>query len=252
VTATVAQIWRHPVKSLQGERLDSAELGARGVPGDRRWGIREVASGKVLSAKREGRLLEARARLASGMALVRLPDGTELEGTGPATDAALTDWLGSEVALVEARPDEQPRYEMPVDFEDDGSPLYEFGSSVGTFHDSSPVHLLTTASLQAARALHPDGVWDERRFRPTLLIDVAGDDFVEDEWVDREVRAGSARFRVRRPCGRCVMTTRAQPGLPRDLDVLRKLTRSHDGSLGVLATVVGEGRVAVGDAVAVF
>jgi len=35
-------------------------------------------------------------------------------------------------------------------------------------------------------------------------------------------------------------------------DVLRKLTRSHDGSLGVLATVVGEGRVAVGDAVAVF
>ena len=69
---------------------------------------------------------------------------------------------------------------------------------------------------------------------------------------ERDLTDASARFRVRRPCGRCVMTTRAQPGLPRDLDVLRKLTRSHDGSLGVLAAVVGEGRVAVGDAVAVF
>jgi len=252
VTGTVARIWRRPVKSMQGERLDVAELGDRGVPGDRRWGVRDLASGKVLSAKREGRLLQAEARLDGDRPLVRLPDGTELAGMGRATDAALTGWLGSEVSLVEAEPDERPRYEMPIDFEDDGSPLYEFGSSVGTFHDSSPVHLLTTASLRAARALHREGAWDERRFRPTVLIDVAGTDFVEDAWVGAEVAAGSARFRVRRPCDRCVMTTRAQPGLPRDLDVLRSLTRAHEGSLGVLASVAVGGEITLGDEVTVL
>jgi uncharacterized protein YcbX len=252
VTPTVTQIWRRPVKSMQGERLDATPIGDRGVVGDRRWGIRELSSGRVLSAKREGRLLEAEARLAGDQPVVRLPDSTELQGVGPLTDEALSTWLGFGVSLVEAEPNERPRYEMPIDFEDDGSPLYEYGSSVGTFHDSSPVHLLTTASLRAARALHPDGMWDERRFRPTFLLDAAGDEFVEDGWVDAEVGIGMARLRVRRPCERCVMTTRAQPGLPRDLDVLRTLTRSHDGSLGVLAAVVDAGRVAIGDAVTVF
>ena len=59
----VAQLCRHPVKSMQGEAADAARLGRRGLAGDRRCAVAAVASGKVLSAKREPRLLEGRARL---------------------------------------------------------------------------------------------------------------------------------------------------------------------------------------------
>ena len=48
------------------------------------------------------------------------------------------------------------------------------------------------------------------------------------------------------------MTTRAQPGLPRDLDVLRSLTRAHEGSLGVLASVAVGGEITLGDEVTVL
>ena len=34
----VVGLWRYPVKSLQGEPLDAATVGADGVVGDRQWG----------------------------------------------------------------------------------------------------------------------------------------------------------------------------------------------------------------------
>jgi MOSC domain-containing protein YiiM len=46
------------------------------------------------------------------------------------------------------------------------------------------------------------------------------------------------------------MTTRPQVGMPRDLDILKTINRVNDGNLGVLARVVGEGRVSVGDVIA--
>ncbi len=42
----LAAIWRHPVKSLQGEQLSNAEVDSDGVRGDRCWGIRDERTGK--------------------------------------------------------------------------------------------------------------------------------------------------------------------------------------------------------------
>ena len=61
---------------------------------------------------------------------------------------------------------------------------------------------------------------------------------------------GTASFEVVKPTSRCVMTTRPQVGLPRDVDILKTINRVNDGNLGVLARVVGEGRVSVGDVIA--
>ncbi|MCW3009829.1 MAG: hypothetical protein JWO90_233, partial [Solirubrobacterales bacterium] len=33
----IAELWRHPVKSMGGERLDAVDLDARGVHADRLW-----------------------------------------------------------------------------------------------------------------------------------------------------------------------------------------------------------------------
>ena len=94
----VAQLWRYPVKSMQGEPLDTAVLEADGLRGDRTWALRDVTTGKVLTARREPRLLMATARLTdTGDPVVTLVDGTTVIGTGAAVDAALSQWLGRTV-----------------------------------------------------------------------------------------------------------------------------------------------------------
>ena len=99
----IAQLWRYPVKSMQGERLAAVEVQADGLDGDRRWGVRDERTGRVLTGRREARLLEATASLnASAEPVIELPDGTGLVGAGDATDSALSDWLERPVRLVEA------------------------------------------------------------------------------------------------------------------------------------------------------
>jgi uncharacterized protein YcbX len=61
----VAQLWRYPVKSLLGERLPSLSLVGDGVDGDRLWGILDRGDGRILTARREPRLLFAASRLAA-------------------------------------------------------------------------------------------------------------------------------------------------------------------------------------------
>jgi uncharacterized protein YcbX len=48
---TVVSLWRYPVKSMQGEELNAAEVGERGVLGDRAYAVLDRTDGKVASAK---------------------------------------------------------------------------------------------------------------------------------------------------------------------------------------------------------
>jgi len=243
----VTQLWRHPVKSLRGERLEEAEVTPEGVVGDRGWGIRDDDTGRILTGRREPRLLLAAARLgADGGPVIALPDGTVLDGPGPGTDAALCDWLGRGVTLAVAAVDPGGRAEFFADATDDRSPAIEWTMPAGRYHDSLPLLLVTADSLRAGRAVH-DGAWDVRRFRPNLLLDAGRDGWTEDDWVGREVAVGAVRLRVEKPCTRCTMITRPQPGLDADVDVFRAVARHHAAALGVLAGVVTPGVVRVGD-----
>src|SRR4051812_28612736 len=96
-------LWRHPVKSLQGESIDVAQIDADGLRGDRSWGVHDEVTGKVLTGRREPRLLEASAVLAAGgEPEIRLPDGRIVTSDGDDTDKTLTTWLGHQVGLVGA------------------------------------------------------------------------------------------------------------------------------------------------------
>ncbi|HEV7886511.1 MAG TPA: MOSC N-terminal beta barrel domain-containing protein [Acidimicrobiales bacterium] len=260
--ATVLRLGRYPVKSFQGETLDSADVTDRGVPGDRRWAVVDQATGKALSAKREGRLLAAEARTDprsgrgpdGGTVIVRLPDGREHEAGDPGLDKAASAWLDRDVRVEQARDDVPRVYEFNISSEDESSPLLDIPCPTGTFLDLAAVHILTTASLRAIAALYPDGAWELPRFRPTVVVEADGDEFVEDEWIGRAVRIGGAGGVVLNPfmpTVRCTMTTRAQLGLPRDLDIAKTVNRQHGGSLGIYCTVVEPGRVSVGDALTV-
>jgi uncharacterized protein YcbX len=246
----VAQVWRYPVKSLQGERPPALEVGLERVAGDREWGVRDSTSGVVLTGRTARPLLHARARLVGpDEVVVTLPDGRELHDRDENVDLALSAYVGQPVHLARAKADEQAAFEAPVEFSDDTSPIARWQSRPGSFNDGHPVHLLTTASLRAAGALHPGGEWDVRRFRPNVLVDVDGDDFPEDEW--SSVAIGDVVLEVYKRTTRCAITARAQPGLDDDLGVPRALARNRNAKLGVYARVTTAGTIAPGDGVTV-
>ena len=156
-TMRVRELWRYPVKSLQGERLATAMLTADGIDGDRRWAIFDLDTGLGLTARRVPQLLFASATLTrDGHARIALPDGSIASG-----DDALSDWLGRRVALRSAGRNGGSRYENVVDFEHEDASAWEtFAGAAGPFHDSdgARVSLLSTATI---------GECNPRRFDPT-------------------------------------------------------------------------------------
>ena len=85
----ISELWRYPVKSLQGERVSSSELTSEGVLGDRGYAIFDVETGFGLTARREAALLFASARCVEGGVEITLPDASVARD-----DAALSTWLG--------------------------------------------------------------------------------------------------------------------------------------------------------------
>lgn len=259
---SVASCWRYPVKSMQGLEVRSVDIGAGGVVGDRSFALVDVASGKLMSAKRYSSLLQARA----DDEVIRTPDGDETRVDSPDVDRVLSDWLGREVKLTSATGTSGLSYEMTFDPPDDSSEYFDIPVPEGTFLDLAALHIVATATLDGCRAARPDLDWDVRRFRPNLLLDVPGEPFVEDEWVGRELRIGDRMVcAIRQPTVRCAMPLRAQPATTSDDDrrierpplerrpelfaAMNELRPELPNHLGVYVDVVTPGRVSVGDPV---
>lgn len=236
----IAEIWRYPVKSLQGERIDSARVSAEGIEGDRRFAIFNLETGLGVTARRDSELLFASARtLTDGPAVHRddveitLPDGSIARD-----DAALSTWLGRPVALRSTAEVTSRQFETVDDFEhEDTSTWHPFEGSTGAFHDGQHAQL----SLVSFESL---GDWDRRRFRPNIVLDGGG----ENALVGSRVQLGSVTLDVVARLGRCVMITRPQPGgIDKDLTVLRSVHREFEGRMAVGASVAIPGSLAVGD-----
>src|SRR5690348_2489786 len=118
----VRALWRFPVKSLQGERLESVTVTPDGLDGDRRYAIFDPSSGLGLTGRRMPELLFAAARLRDdGSVEIRLPDGSIAHD-----DAALSAWLGRPVELREMHTTGPRGYENPEDAEDERGPWMTF------------------------------------------------------------------------------------------------------------------------------
>jgi uncharacterized protein len=228
---TVLELWRYPVKSMLGERLEEVRIDTRGVVGDRLFAVAD-REGKLGSGKSSRRfrtlpgLFELRARSNGDHPIVTLPDGRELPVGDPALDAFLSERYADELHVTR--------------------------ESTVPHHDAAPLHLVTTASLRWLQSRLPESAIDRRRFRPNMVIDVEGDEPVEDEWVGSRFVLGDAMITIRERCVRCVMTTNAQDDLPKDSAVLREVTAANDACLGVVAEVERAGTVRLGDEVRVL
>lgn len=229
----VAEIWRYPVKSMGGERLEAVEVTPNGIDGDRGWGVFDPATGLVLTARREPSLLFLSAVYRpDGRPAISCDDGTEISD-----DDELSRWIGRPVRLQSAA--EGPgTFENPMSVDHTSgaeTDWFQWQSAGRTLHDgSSTVSFVSRASL---------GEWDARRFRANLVLDDGSD----EEALTGEIAVGTAVLAVRRPIDRCVMVTRAQPGLPRDLTVLKRVIAERNNRLAVGATVATPGRIAVGN-----
>lgn len=112
---TVRELWRFPVKSMGGERLDQVEVDARGVRGDRLWAVRDDDRAVITSAKKLPVLLQCTARYLSPpgpdrhpaaipAVAIDLPDGTTITSDDPAVDARLSALVGRTVSLCRLQP----------------------------------------------------------------------------------------------------------------------------------------------------
>jgi hypothetical protein len=242
---TVAQLWRYPVKSFQGEQVNELALAPGGATGDRILAVVDPAAGKVLSAKRYADLLLASARLAGDRVVLTLPDGSEHASDDDDVHDVLSAWLDHPVRLEPPPADGVFPMEMYSGMSDEDTPVFDWPGPQGTWLDLADAHWLSTASLAAIAGEHPDGAWDVRRFRPTGLIEGAGDGFPEEGW--SSIEAGGVRCDVLMATPRCSMPSRAQPGLEHDKAIGTTIRDANSNNLGVYATVSQSGTVRVGD-----
>lgn len=275
---TLSSLWRYPVKSMAGEEIEAVSVTARGLAGDRAYGLIDTATGKVGSAKsvrRFGELLKWQARFvtspdsAESLPAVRMttPGGEVLQSDHPDAAGRLATLFGPTAALVAAAPDglllefaagslggkHAETTELPI----------AGAAPPGALFDYASIHIVTTSTLRRLAAEYPEGNFAITRFRPNLVVD-CGDEsgFVENAWAGRTVAIGPELvLRVSIPTPRCVMTTLPRRGdLPLDPGILRTAARLNMqdlgdfGSLpcvGVYADVVTPGRIRRGETVRV-
>jgi uncharacterized protein YcbX len=276
VVGVIEELWRYPVKSMLGERLQSVFATTGGLIGDRAWALRDLRTGNIVSAKKWARMFEFRASYEvqpapgePGRVRIEMPDGTSLYADDPWASRALSEALGFEVRLEQAAALANQRVEADIDtdtiFGDiPVNAIYtalkpgqtipsSFGLPRGTFFDASVIHIVASASLEHLRHLQGgSAAMSPQRFRPNVFIrtEPGLSGFVEDEWLAGPTLAlGDLRVDKIKPTLRCVMTTHAQSGLPRDLSVLRTAAQHHTAHLGVTGRITNEARLAVGQRV---
>jgi len=274
----VDQIWLYPVKSMLGSRVEAAELADNGLVGDRMWALRDEERGAIAS----GRKLIGVNRLAAafdggdGGVSITLPDGSSVRDADSDVDERLSKALDHRVSLWAKQPasntdhyrrgrpdsddimaemrsifgrvDDEP---LP-DFSIFPPEMIEFEYPPGNYFDCFPLMIMTTTALASIRKALPESAVDERRFRPSIVIDT--DDGAaghpEFDWTGRRLLIGQSEIAIGDKCPRCAVVTREfADDLPADRRVLRHIVRDLDQNVGVYATVSTGGPIRVGDSV---
>ena len=153
-------------------------------------------------------------------------------------------------------------------------------SNAAAFFDFAPIHIITTATLARLLEIAPDSVFDARRFRPNIVVEIEEQKnfntertedtesteekprgFVENGWLGRTLSINGVRLYATDPTPRCVITTLAHGALGRDLGVLKTVARHNSavsvtaapghvfqGVAGIYARTVADGVISIGDA----
>jgi uncharacterized protein len=282
MVGTIGAIMRFPVKSLLGESLEECEIVAGGLDGDRTHALLDPSTGKIASAKQPSLWRDllafsartsAKTRSQTNPASIIVSDssGNRIDLLDPDFDARLSEWLGRQVKLIDvrpagielnrARPDEVMTEGVEATVTQDVLAIASAAPS-GGFFDFAPLHLMTSASLDATRAAAPAASIHAERYRPNIVIETPSSFvFAENQWVGRRLRLGQhVSIEVIAPTPRCAVPMLVHGTLPHSREAVAAVNTLNriefpplgPGTfpcLGAYATVVASGPVRCGDQV---
>jgi uncharacterized protein len=231
----IEAIFRYPVKSMRGERLEEAELGWHGLEGDRRLALRrldERGGFPWLTASKLPELVlftPRRREDENGDALpthVLTPEGEEAPLFGEA--------LAAEI---------ERRY---------GAPVQMMHLKHGIFDDAS-ISVITSDTVGEVCRLAGVSA-DVRRFRPNIVVrSTRTVPFEEDGWVGGTLTFGEANdapaVAVTMHDVRCAMVNIDPDDGRLAPEVLKAAVRANQNNAGIYGTVTRIGRLAVGQTV---
>ncbi|RVT87187.1 MOSC domain-containing protein [Rhodobacteraceae bacterium CCMM004] len=243
MTATVASLWRHPIKSHGREALERVVLSpGQGVPWDRAWAVAHEASTadgtewvpcanftRVAKAPRL-QAIDSRYDEGTGRMTLSHPDRPDLDIDPDRDRAAFLDWVHPLMPEGRAAPARLVRAQTRA--------------MTDSAFASVAVANLASHRVVAGRLDRPD--LSIHRWRANVWLDGLGP-WEEFEWIGRCVRIGTAVLTVRERTGRCLATAASPQTGRRDADTLGALERDGHTDFAVYAEVTEGGTVAVGD-----
>jgi uncharacterized protein YcbX len=226
----VLLVTRYPVKSMGGQSLTTAQVGATGLVADREFAV-YGGDGKLASGKHSRRfrrmdpVFDLVAAKRGEDTLVTLPDGTEVVVGQQGSDAILSAHFGEPVTL---------RRETDV-----------------MHQDAAQLSIVGSATLDELGRHEGDGrPLDPRHLRANIVV-MTEQPYAEEAWIGRDVTVGTVRLRVSEPIERCRMVGVEQVGLPPRPGMLKAISDHHDLHAGIYASILGAGTISVGDLVTV-
>jgi uncharacterized protein len=231
----VEGIFRYPVKSMGGERLEAANLGWHGLEGDRRLAFRRMDDGSgfpwLTASKLPDLLLFAPGRRENGAeghlpTHIRAPDGNEMPVFG--------EGLAAEVGR---------RY---------GAPVQMMQLNHGMF-DEACISVIASDTVREIGRLAGRSL-DVRRFRPNVVVRLLRPiPFQEDEWLGGVLSFGEGSdapaITVTMHDVRCSMVNLDPDSASPAPEVLKAIVRANQNKAGIYGAVTRIGRVAVGQSV---
>ncbi|PLT44248.1 hypothetical protein B8V81_2679 [Paenibacillus pasadenensis] len=225
-----SEIWRYPVKSMGGERLQGVSVERYGLEGDRFCSLYDEAKegwSSYHTARKFPALLMYRAAYGEKGVRVDSPLGPSYRWESA---------LGDELEQVTGT-----RMSMSAE----GAPGREGNGLMAV--DAASVLIVTDASLRRLKA-----AWGKEaealRFRPNLLLRTDDPELDDESLLGARLRIGGALLQVDSFCQRCSMVNYDPDSLERDPSLLRVVNDRFGLSFGLYASILEPGRIAEGDA----
>jgi uncharacterized protein YcbX len=238
----VEAIFRYPVKSMSGERLEAANLGWHGLDGDRRLAFRRMddrGGFPWLTASKLPELLLFAPRRGEGDAgesgaqgdlhlptHIRTPDGEEMSVFGEELAAEVGRRCGARVEMMQLKN--------------------------GIFDDAS-ISVIASDTVREIGRLAGMSL-DVRRFRPNVVVRLLQSiAFQEDEWLGGVLSFGQGddapAITVTMRDVRCSMVNLDPDSASPAPEVLKAVVRANRNNAGVYGAVTRVGRLAVGQTI---
>lgn len=231
----VEAIFRYPVKSMAGERLETAQLGWHGLEGDRRLALRRTDDRSGFPWLQANKLPEL---------LLFAPCRSEDHADGN---------LPTHVRTPEGQ-------DMPVFGEDlatevgrrYGAPVQMMQLKQGIFDEAS-ISVIAADTVDEIGRLAGQSP-DVRRFRPNVVVrSLRSTPFQENEWVGSVLTFGDGddapAITVTMRDVRCSMVNLDPDSARPAPEVLKAVVRANENNAGVYGVVTRIGRLAVGQTI---